>query len=139
MNKKEIRNKVQDLTGIKDISIKSRKRDYVNARCIYYKLCKEMNPRDSYESISNEIKQDHSTVVHSINNIFPQLEIYDKDFYSVYKKIKSGITDVKDYKKIDSRLHDIIVIYNDLDLHRKEMFVLRATETIKMIKKNKWN
>ena len=82
----EIRNYMESCLGI-DLSFKTRKRNAVYARAVYFKLCKEYT-RLSLTDIGANVGVDHATVIHGINNVFPIVMQYDghlQDLYQDYK------------------------------------------------------
>lgn len=82
-----IKKYVENEFNIKDISKKTRKKEYISARAIYYKLSKEETSA-SLSKIGSFIDKNHATVLHGLNSIFPSLEIYDRKAYNVYVKYK---------------------------------------------------
>jgi len=78
---------VQDHLAI-DITEVNRRRDYADARAMYYKLCKDFT-NETYSNIGKLVGRDHSTVIHGVNNVFP---VIDQSLYKVlYKNIKNPI------------------------------------------------
>ena len=70
-----------------DITKRTRKRNYVYARTIYFKLCREYT-KLSLSDIGETMNMDHASVVHAIGNVFPVVILYDKylcDLYNEYK------------------------------------------------------
>jgi len=77
-----------------NLAYKTRKREYVFARAVYYRLCKEFT-KCSLTAIGKEVNKDHATVIHGLkvfksfqsfpnmyqselrayNNIYPALKI----------------------------------------------------------------
>lgn len=82
-----IKKYVESEFNIKDISKKTRKKEYVSARAIYYKLSREETSA-SLAKIGSFINKDHATALHGLSSTFPSLEIYDRKAYSVYVKYK---------------------------------------------------
>ena len=79
---------VCDHFGI-DIQNKTRRRNYVDARRIYFKVLKELNPVRSLNSIGkslNRSKFDHATVLHHLKEIDHFLSI-EKDLEVKYNNI----------------------------------------------------
>ena len=68
MDIKTIRTAVQDEFKI-NIKRESRKTNYVAARTIYFKLCKELT-HQGYAEIGRSLNKNHATVMHGIKNIF---------------------------------------------------------------------
>ena len=69
---KEYVNQVYNL----DILKNTRKRNYVEARCLYYKLCRELT-KESLSNIGESVGRDHSGVIHSLNNVLHHLNTED--------------------------------------------------------------
>ena len=85
INVKFIRSIVEQVTEL-DLSNGNRKRDYSDARAIYYKICRDMT-KSTIEYIGKEVGRDHATVLHGIKNVFP---VVDKQLYiEVMNKINS--------------------------------------------------
>ena len=68
INMSTIRTAVQDEFKL-NIKRKCRKRHYVVARTIYFKLCKEFT-KYPYDNIGKTLGKDHATVLHAVKNIF---------------------------------------------------------------------
>ena len=47
------------------LSVKTRKRDVIYMRCIYYKLCRDLT-FESLNSIGKQVNKDHATVLHGL-------------------------------------------------------------------------
>ncbi len=83
---KGIRTYIESCLNI-DISKRTRKRNYVYARAVYFKLCREYT-KLSLDDIGQTMGMDHASVVHSINKVFDSVVLYDKfleDLYNDYK------------------------------------------------------
>lgn len=78
----EIRNYVESKTGL-DISRKTRKRQYVDARALYYKLSRE-NTDASLEEIGALVNRDHSSVVHSVLHCFDAVYKFNPLIRNIY-------------------------------------------------------
>jgi len=79
---------VCDHFGI-DIKNKTRRRNYVEGRRIYFKVLKELEPLRSLSSMGNSLKTvkfDHATVLHHIREINNFLS-YDKELSKSYNNI----------------------------------------------------
>lgn len=50
-----------------DIEKNTRKREYVDARTLYYKLCKDLT-KCSLTAIGSTVGRDHASVLHALNN-----------------------------------------------------------------------
>ena len=82
----EIKAYIENCLGI-NLSNRTRKRNYVYARALYFKLCKEYT-KLSLADIGSSVDMDHASVLHAINNVFPCVVQYDahlKDLYDDYR------------------------------------------------------
>tara|TARA_R100000654_G_scaffold73234_2_gene105840 strand:+ start:4771 stop:5220 length:450 start_codon:yes stop_codon:yes gene_type:complete len=93
---KKIRKEVEEAT-LQDLSVKSRNRQLVYARAIYFKLCKEKTTF-TLQRIADTLEVNHATVLHAINNVFPVIQREEPLLYEIYNKIKSE-DDVKYLKE----------------------------------------
>jgi len=73
---------------------RSRKREYLFARALYYKLCKEETAY-SLQKIGASLGFSHANVMHSINKIYPEIKEYDTDSYYAYLKCKKLTKELK--------------------------------------------
>ena len=62
-----------------DFSLKSRKRNNVYQRAIYFKLCEDFT-KGSLTDIGNSVGLDHATVIHS-RKIFENLKLWKEEEY----------------------------------------------------------
>tara|TARA_R110000803_G_scaffold33964_1_gene74288 strand:- start:263 stop:748 length:486 start_codon:yes stop_codon:yes gene_type:complete len=88
MSKKIIKEIVENYFKI-DIATKTRVRQYVEARAIYYKLLRD-NTRMSLATIGKTMNRDHATALHSIRKIEDWLE-YDRQLKQDYKTLNSRV------------------------------------------------
>lgn len=82
---KDILALVEKETGL-DLSVRSRKRELVYYRYVYFKLARE----HSYSALSDIgalIGRDHSTVLHGIKVFNDVVSVYEYDVYKIYNKI----------------------------------------------------
>jgi len=87
---KKIKEVVESISGIPDISIKSRKQVIVFPRYIYYGLAEELTDC-SLETTSSINKQDHSTVIHARNE-FKKLIEREPGYKDIYQRCKDILT-----------------------------------------------
>ena len=85
MQLKKIYDAVENETGL-DIKSKSRTKEFVKARCIYFKLAKELTS-SSLEDIGGFVKRDHSTVTHGLK-VFESNIMAVSNWYMLYLKLK---------------------------------------------------
>lgn len=57
-----------------NIADRTRKREYVMGRMMFFKLCKEYQPKTPFIDIGGIVNQDHSSVVHGLKKIQDYLE-----------------------------------------------------------------
>jgi len=124
-----IREYVNNTYGL-DICKDTRKREYVDARTLYYKLCRDLT-KCSLTTIGESVGRDHSIVLHSLKNIlhhidieqielayvhFGKVENLPKDSYS-YLEYKNGelVKELKKKKAILRLLPQLETIYNNLN------------------------
>lgn len=93
MNGQEIKNIVQDYYNI-DITSDLRKRNYVEARAIYFSLLRK-NSRLSLEAIGKTVARHHATVLHNIRQLEGWIK-YDKRLNADYQYLSNVIISKKD-------------------------------------------
>lgn len=94
-----------------DIADKKRETKYVLGRTLYYMIALKTT-NASYDSIAKVVNRHHSTVSHSIKNLFDQLKMY-KDVYRYYEIY----TDEYIKESIDNqgKLANFVVAKDELD------------------------
>ncbi len=90
MTLEDIRKEIESSLDF-SLSEVNRQRKYVYARCVYFKLSRELCPLESLESIGSSVNKDHASVLHGINNVFPSLEAYEESFYDIYTQAKLNL------------------------------------------------
>lgn len=90
MNSKIIKKAVESAFNT-CISVKSRKREIVYMRSIYYKLCKDFTS-ESLDAIGKHVNKDHATVLNGLK-IFDNIidNFWEKELFNVYMNIKDHI------------------------------------------------
>ena len=124
-----IKDYVNNLYGL-DIEKDTRKREYVDARTFYYKLCRDLT-KCSLSNIGESVGRDHCAVLHALKNIlhhldteeiekaylhFGKVENLPKESYS-YLEYKNGVL-AKELKKKEAVLRllpQLESIYNNLN------------------------
>jgi len=131
---KEIRSRVEsylqiDLNRRSETNIHIRSPRYTMARAVYYKLCKKYTTL-SYQSIGDTLGQNHATVLNSINNIFPNLNLWKESQYmEVYQDVCDEMEPIKArLKKEAQEARDYVALLDEnaelkmlLDLALKEL------------------
>ena len=90
MNSKIIKEAVESAFNT-SINVKSRRREIVYIRSIYYKLCKDFT-KESLDAIGKHVNKDHATVLNGLkifNNIIDNF--WEKELFDVYLNIKDHI------------------------------------------------
>ena len=110
---KEYVNQVYNL----DILKNTRKRNYVEARCLYYKLCRELT-KESLSNIGESVGRDHSGVIHSLNNV-----LQDSYAYIVFEniKLKNKLHKKTEVLRLLPKLETIYNNLNDLTEKNKQL------------------
>lgn len=78
-----------------DISKNTRKREYVEARCLYYKLAKEYT-KLTLERIGAVLNRDHATVLHGLKNVWDHALVTNEDVYDTYYKFKDMMAELNE-------------------------------------------
>ena len=104
---RQIKALVEIETKIKDISVKSRKRNIVNARVMYYYLSRKYTSA-SYERIAGYLNRNHATAIHSLKN-------YDSWKFAMF-----------DYSKELEKLHSIERLIPEIAVQEVEISELRS-------------
>tara|TARA_A100001391_G_C4927662_1_gene240878 strand:+ start:103 stop:582 length:480 start_codon:yes stop_codon:yes gene_type:complete len=132
MNKEIIKSIVDDYFEIK-IDNKTRKREYVEARFIYFKLLREFTNM-SLNAIGSFVKRDHATVLYGVNQLETWMQ-YDNRIKTNYKAIRNMVVNYATTNDFETQNHNTkkekIVI-----LKKLEYEVLKKTldENQEMIK-----
>ncbi len=73
-----------------DVTKKTRKREYVYARSVYFKICREKTLA-SFREIGELVGRDHASVIHGIK-VFDVLEVMKEErWLQVYKSISREV------------------------------------------------
>jgi hypothetical protein len=71
----------------------SRMKEYVYARAVYFKLCREFT-NFSFKEIGSLVEKDHASVMHGMK-VFEMLEFHKDPTMNVYNECKTILTSVK--------------------------------------------
>jgi len=66
-----------------NISNKTRKRKYIDARSLYFKICRDFT-LSTFEEIGETLRLNHATVIHGVKNIYPVASVYNKKIEETY-------------------------------------------------------
>lgn len=122
MNKKIIKRIVEEFYSL-DITTKTRERNYVEARAMYYKIVRD-NTKLSLEVIGKSVNRNHATVLHGINTLsnWIDTEIIIKARYLLLKdqieEIKTIASDRNLIKEVDQ---DLLLEYTNLNRRHQEV------------------
>jgi hypothetical protein len=114
-NKKleQLKRLVEDFYGI-DIELKIRTTVYVQARSIYYYLCREFTSV-SVVKIGQSIGKNHATVLHALKEL-PYIKKFDsnfkKNFYELYEIAKN----LNEEKPKELTIEELVHQFNKLQL-----------------------
>ena len=75
-------------TGV-NVEIVSRKRNFVEARAMYYKLLRDVLNM-TLQAIGDTVNKDHATIIHSLNSVNDWMK-YDRKLADRYKNILYAI------------------------------------------------
>lgn len=144
MNKylKEIMNYVIDQTGL-DIRDTTRKREYVYARSLYFKLARDYTSIPLRE-IGESVNRDHAGVIHGVAKKFPEAYDYSpniKDTYLRYVNFKkTGKMESDDVTILQQQLitlknsnDEVLNIVNTLNEHHRPLLLERLRTLVKIL------
>lgn len=104
MTLKQIKEMVEQETGIADLSIISKAREHVIPRGIFCALAYK-HTEETYRQIGRTIKRHYATVLYSLNSIESHLR-YEPELREIYHRLDEEIrkkrlkTPTEDYRKI---------------------------------------
>ena len=107
MNKETIKEIVESYFEI-SISRNTRKRQYVEARAIYFKLCRDFTQL-SLEQIGKSVNRDHASVLHGCRSINTWVEV-DKRINNNMRILKNKIVNYQIEKDETVELNESIVL-----------------------------
>ena len=110
MTTTQIMNLVENELGY-NISGKTRARQVVYGRAIYFKICKDRTNL-SLQEIGETLNLHHATVLHSIRNVFPAFEMYNPEYMDIYNRIIKA----EEYIPADKQLARLKIQHYQLEL-----------------------
>lgn len=121
MKCKRLRDIIEYETGL-SLSTNTRRREYVQARGMYYYILrKETNM--SLQAISETVKKNHATILHSVNN-FDNWLVADSDLSKVYRKVLRSFLSLKDVNELTTTINKgeiIESIMNENELLKEKL------------------
>ena len=102
-----------------DIRLKTRRREYVEARYIYYKIAKDTY-HYSLSRIGEEVNRDHATVMHGLRNVEGWLSS-DKMFKEKYERVVKYFNEKIESGHMTTEIADDIIADNAILKSENEM------------------
>ena len=119
MNKQMIKEIVDNYFEL-NLKRNTRKRQYVEARAIFYKLCREFT-KLSLEEIGKQVDRDHASVLHGIRSLNNWIE-YDNRIKNNLRILRNKVRNFEDEKDNVIELDESIVLkYVQLKEQVKEL------------------
>lgn len=139
MNKKfktliKIKKLVEADLGLDDISKKTRQRDYVFARFLYYKVARDIS-KSSLSSIGQVVNRDHATALYGISK-FDDLVDYNKDFRYLKDSYHSVSLQASEY--VTDNLVDLSSVLDSIDKISEDLQSIKSA-VIKISYESKQN
>lgn len=137
MDLKKIKQVVEMNTNVKDISVRSRKQNLVDARTIYFVLAKRLTSF-SYSIISELVNRDHSSVTHGINEIYSGWLLtpnYFKSQLQLIDAIEKQIMDINSVNESDGDLVKKILHEYEIKLIIKNKIIDSLNDRIEFLEK----
>lgn len=92
---KSIREFVENSLGI-NLMRNTREREYVEARSLYFKLCRDFTSK-SWSDMAKTLGKNHATAIHSVNNVYDVAERHNKRLKYLYEVFeRSAATHAED-------------------------------------------
>jgi len=107
MNKQMIKEIVDNYFEL-NLKRNTRKRQYVEARAIFYKLCREFT-KLSLEEIGEQVDRDHASVLHGIRSLNNWIE-YDNRIKNNLRILRNKVRNFEDEKDNVIELDESIVL-----------------------------
>lgn len=92
----------------RDITLNTRKREYVYARSLYMLLARE-NTKKSLEEIGKFINKDHATVLHALKNTVDEAEENDKHWKAAYKAFNAATTIDVEVEEPQDKTYGVVI------------------------------
>ena len=132
---KEIANTVvSEYYGL-DIEEDTRKREYVTARSMYFKLLRE-NTRISFESIGRDLNRDHATVLHSLKQLDGYLK-FDASLRMDYIRMSNQLNlkmESEANGDVEDKYQELLKKYNELNIIKDSLISTNIMLTNKLEK-----
>ena len=103
-------------TGV-NVEIVSRKRNFVEARAIYYKLLRDISNM-TLQAIGDTVNRDHATILHSLKSVDDWMK-YDTKLSGKYKNILYAIDNIGDSDMNNLRYDNMMLNLRIEELEKK--------------------
>lgn len=130
----KIKKLVEADLGLDDISKKTRRRDYVFARFLYYKVARDIS-KSSLSNIGKVVKRDHATALYGISK-FDDLVDYNKEFKYLKDSYHTVSFQASEY--ITDNLVDLSSILDSIDKLQDDLESIKNA-VIKLVHEDKQN
>jgi hypothetical protein len=133
MDLNEIKEIVNNVTGL-DITHNSRIPDYVYARAMFYKVCRDYN-LGTFQSIANIVDKNHATIVHGVNLFDDWISKHEPNYIEMYDTINKKVASLckREAKKFKSREYFKSKYIKSIHLNRS---LIKQNQQLKEILKN---
>ena len=132
-----IKNETEKITGIEDISSKSRAREYVFARFLYIKAAREFTDY-AMSAIGGGIDRDHATVMHSLVNLQWDFD-HNTDLQTKYDELAIILTNklnINAISKLDEQIDKLLDQLHTLRKRRQILINYESSDTKLQDKEN---
>jgi len=106
MKHKRLRDIIEYETGL-NIYVNTRRREYVQARAMYYYILRK-ETKMSLQAISETVKKNHATILHSINN-FDDWMAADPELNKSYKRVLKSFFSSGDINNTSPKVNGEII------------------------------
>lgn len=119
MKLETIRKIVEEVSG-EQLGTRSRVRNLINARAIYYNLSREFTNR-SLMSIGKSVGVNHATVLHSLKHLKDWQET-DREFKVLQQRVKLAVKSIIDKEDGEVMSYEkLLTKYNEINKLNKEL------------------
>lgn len=115
-----------------DVNQRTRKRETVDARRIFYKILKDMGM--GYSEIARVHSRDHSTIIHAVTS-FNNLHATDVGFRRAYSMIHDLFFSYKEQNPLELKSKGELIV----DVHRMDVHINDLMSTIKILRSDLQN
>lgn len=132
-----IKNETEKITGIEDISSKTRSREYVFARYLYIRAAREFTDY-AMSAIGGGINRDHATVMHSLVNLQWDFD-HNTDLQTKYDELAIILTNklnINAISKLDEQIDRLLDQLHTLRKRRQILINYESSDTKLQDKEN---